>query len=205
MTQSSTIYKQEAVAGRGKRKVMDTKNFMPLHCKLNWYISFQVRFVSSERRGVLLQNQKFAKHWLLPSTSPTVGRKMTQFIVHLTICRVGWCLQQSYQRLYAIHASWKQYFVTPITQIIPNNPVELTIVYLTSEIHHAPSNHMLLINISSSELPSISLLIRNLKTPKDIGIGAESIYLVNCQGRITQAFRYSSATKLLVQQLSVSS
>jgi hypothetical protein len=55
----------------------------------------------------------------------------------------------------------------------------------------------------TSELPSISLLIRNPKTPKDIGIGAESIYLMNCQGRITQAFRYSSATKLLVQQLSV--
>jgi len=128
LTQSSTIYKQdkqEAVTGRGKRKVMDTKSFMPLYCKVNWYISFQVRFVPSERQGMLLQNQKFAKHWLLPPTSPTIGRKMTQFIVHLTICSVGWCLQQSYQRLYAIHASWKQYFVTPITQIIPNNPEEI--------------------------------------------------------------------------------
>jgi hypothetical protein len=150
---------------------------------------------------VLLQNQKFAKHWLLPPTSPTLGRKMTQFTVHLTICSVGWCLQQSYQRLYAIHASWRQYFVTPITQIIPNNPVEINYcTYLTSQIHHASNNHMLLI---TSELPSISLLIWNPKTQKDIGIGAESIYLMNCQGRITQAFRYSSATKLLVQQLSV--
>jgi hypothetical protein len=65
LTQSSTIYKQdkqEAVAGRGKRKVMDTKSFMPLYCKVNCYISLQVRFLPSERRGVLLQNQKFAKH-----------------------------------------------------------------------------------------------------------------------------------------------
>ncbi len=59
-SQSSTIYKQdkqEAVAGRGKRKVMDTKSFMPLYCKVNWYMSFKVSFVPSERWGVLLQNK----------------------------------------------------------------------------------------------------------------------------------------------------
>jgi hypothetical protein len=38
LTQSSTIYKQdkqEAVAGRGKRKVIDSKSFMPLYYKVN--------------------------------------------------------------------------------------------------------------------------------------------------------------------------